>query len=174
LQQDLSEPIMRILSVVTLCLASLFLGGPAAADAPARAAANGVREAERQRTLALNGRDIELLRRLISGNYHHVETNGRLRTKTEFLQALARDEYRIRNYEVEDMDIELADNGSLAIVTGTYRASRLDPANAQPVRGRYVRVWTRHPDGWRNALHQGTEIRTAASHPAEPNTRQLQ
>jgi ketosteroid isomerase-like protein len=165
---------MLILPVVTLCLASLSLAGPAAADAPARAAANGVREAERQRTQALNGRDIELLRRLIGGNYHHVETNGRLRTKTEFLQALARDEYRIRNYEVEDMDIELADNGATAIVTGTYRASRQDPANTQPVRGRYVRIWTRQPDGWRNALHQGTEIKSAASRPAEPNARQLQ
>lgn len=165
---------MRILPVATLCLASLFLAASAAADAPARAAANGVREAERQRAQALNARDIELLRRLIGGNYHHVETNGRLRTKTEFLQALARDEYRIRNYEVEDMDIELADNGGLAIVTGTYRASRQDLASAQPVRGRYVRVWTRHPDGWRNALHQGTEIRTATTHPAEQNARQLQ
>jgi len=166
--------IMRILPVVSFFLAGLFWAGPAAADAPARAAANGVREAERQRTQALNGRDIELLRRLIGGNYHHVETNGRLRTKTEFLQALARDEYRIRNYEVENMDIEMADNGGMAIVTGTYRASRQDTANTQPVRGRYVRVWTREADGWRNALHQGTEIRTAAARPAEPNARQLQ
>ncbi len=165
---------MRILSVVTLCLAGLFLNGPAAADAPARAASNGVREAERQRTQALNGRDIELLRRLIGGNYHHVETNGRLRTKTEFLQALARDEYRIRNYEVEAMDIEIADDGAIAIVTGTYRAARPDLANAQPVRGRYVRIWTRHPEGWRNALHQGTEIKTAATHPDGNSARQLQ
>lgn len=161
-----------------LCLASLALppaaGAPATGDASARVASSGVREAERQRAQALNGRDIDVLRRLISGNYHHVETNGRLRTKTEFLQALARDDYRIRNYEVEDMNIELVDDGGVAIVTGTYRAARQDPASAQPLRGRYVRIWMRYPEGWRNALHQGTEIRTAASHPLEPNARALQ
>jgi len=165
---------MRFLPVMTLCLAGFFSSIPAVADTAGRLAANGVREAERQRTQALNGRDIDALRRLIGGNYHHVETNGRLRTKTEFLQALARDEYRIRNYELEDMDIELIDDGDVAIVTGTYRAARQDPGSTQPLRGRYVRVWMRHGEGWRNALHQGTEIRTAASHPVEQNARALQ
>lgn len=168
---------MRLLPVVTFCLTALCLqAAPAAAsDASGRGAtANaGVREAERQRTQALNGRDIDLLRRLISGNYRHVETNGRLRTKTEFLQALARDEYRIRNYEVEDMDVELLDNGDVAIVTGTYRAARPD-LGGQALRGRYVRVWTRHPEGWRMSLHQGTEIRPAATAVAGPDARVLQ
>lgn len=169
---------MRLFSVLRLCLASLALAAalPAwsAVDADMRAAASGVREAERQRALALNERDIALLRRLIGGNYQHVETNGRLRTKTEFLQALARGEYRIRDYEVENMDIELADGGELAIVTGTYRAARQDVAAGQPLRGRYVRVWTRHPDGWRMALHQGTEIRAGGSAPAAQDARALQ
>lgn len=166
---------MRPLSALSLSLASLFLtcaaANAAALDASARAVINSVREAERQRSQALNGRDIELLRRLIGGNYHHVETNGRLRSKTEFLQALARDEYRIRNYEVEEMDIDLVDDGEVAIVTGTYRASRPDLVDGQPLRGRYVRVWTRHPEGWRIALHQGTEIRTAAGRAAAPDPR---
>jgi ketosteroid isomerase-like protein len=166
---------MRLLPVVTLCFASLALPGPsAAADAAARAAANGVREAERQRTRALNGRDIALLRRLIGGNYQHVDSNGRLRTKTEFLQALARDEYRLRNYEIEDMEIDLAASGELAVVRGTYRASRLGPAGSQPLRGRCVRVWRRHPDGWRIALHQGTAIRSAAGQPAVRDARPAQ
>lgn len=161
---------MRPLPVLMLCLASLLAPLPAAAfDASAHTAILGVREAERQRALALNERDIELLRRLIGGNYRHVETNGRLRSKTEFLQALARDEYRIRHYALEDMEIEVVD-GDVAIVTGTYRAARYEPGGSQPLRGRYVRVWTRHPDGWRVALHQGTEIKPAA----QPATRALQ
>lgn len=164
---------MRLLRLAPLCLASLFWQpvSACAADAAARTAiVSGVREAERQRAQALNARDIELLRRLIGGNYRHVETNGRLRTKTEFLQALARDDYRIRKYELEDMDIEL--QGEVAIVTGTYRADRQELAGGQPLRGRYVRIWTRLPEGWRVALHQGTEIRTAGT--AGPDTRALQ
>lgn len=165
---------MRLLPVATLCLAHLFLSVPAMAAEGPRHAASGVREAERQRALALNGRDIERLRRLIGGNYHHVETNGRLRTKTEFLQALARDEYRIRQYEIEDMEIEVAASGELAIVTGTYRAARIALSAGQPARGRYVRVWTRHADGWRVARHQATEIRTASSQPDVRDARALQ
>lgn len=162
---------MRPLPAVLLCLASLLLPFHAAAsDAAARDARLGVREAERQRALALNERDIELLRRLMGGNYRHVETNGRLRSKTEFLQALARDEYRIRNYGLEDMEVEVV-NEDVAIVTGTWRAARLDLGTAQPLRGRYVRVWTRQPEGWRISLHQGTEIKTAAAQPAKSDTR---
>lgn len=165
---------MRPLFLVTLCLASLALSFPAAASDPsARSASLGVREAERQRALALNERDIELLRRLIGGNYRHVETNGRLRSKTEFLQALARDEYRIRHYALEDMEVEVVD-GDVAIVTGTWRAARPDSGAGQAQRGRYVRVWTRQPEGWRIALHQGTEIKTAAEQPGRPDPRALQ
>lgn len=165
---------MRLLPVVTLCFAHLFLSAPATASEEPRHAASGVREAERQRALALNGRDIEGLRRLIGGNYHHVETNGRLRTKAEFLQALARDEYRIRHYEIEDMEIEIAASGELAIVTGTYRAARRALSAGPPARGRYLRVWTRHADGWRVARHQATEIRTAASESTVRDARALQ
>ncbi|BDT58745.1 hypothetical protein MasN3_22390 [Massilia varians] len=165
---------MRPLPVVLLCLASLSAPlATAASDPLARAAAVGVREAERQRALALNERDIELLRRLMGGNYRHVETNGRLRSKTEFLQALARDEYRIRHYALEDMEVEVV-SGDVAIVTGTYRAARYELGSAQPLRGRYVRVWTRQPEGWRISLHQGTEIKTAAAQPAKSDNRATQ
>lgn len=157
-----------------LCLASLLLPlAASASDAAGRNPTLGVREAERQRALALNERDIELLRRLIGGNYRHVESNGRLRTKTEFLQALARDEYRIRNYALEDMEVEVV-AGDVAIVTGTYRAARIDLGAGQPLRGRYVRVWTRQPEGWRMSLHQGTEIKTASAQPANHDARALQ
>lgn len=131
-------------------------------------AMKGVRQAERLRAQALGERDIETLRRLISGDYYHVESNGRVRTKTEFLQALARNEFRIRGYGVDDMEIKMVDDGGTAIVTGSYRATMQDQPAAQPVRGRYVRVWTRHPDGWRNALHQSTEIRPASPPPPKP------
>jgi ketosteroid isomerase-like protein len=157
-----------------LCLAGLWQGafaaniaesaehaaqGAAFSSARSSALANAVREAEQLRAQALARRDIGVLRRLISGDYYHVESNGRVRTKTEFLQALERNEFRLRGYGVDDVEINVLDGGSTAIVTGAYRATMQSlPAN-QPARGRYVRVWTRHPDGWRNALHQSTEIR---------------
>ena len=158
---------MRSMLLPAICFATLsttMITAQAGADAPPRlvAATAGVREAERQRAQALGQRDIDLLRRLISGDYYHVESNGRVRSKTEFLQALARNEFRIPHYGPDDMEINLLDKGSTAIVTGTYRAGVQEPAAGHPVRGRYVRIWTRHPEGWRNSLHQSTQIRPAA------------
>lgn len=174
---------MRTTIALALCLAAVPLSSSATqaapepavrgAAAPSQAPAAGVREAERLRAQALAQRDIETLRRLISGDYYHVESNGRVRTKTEFLQALARDEYRIRGYGVDEMEIRVVDDGGTAIVTGTYRATSVEPP-ATPLRGRYVRIWTRHPDGWRNALHQGTQLHTVASRPSEAPARALQ
>lgn len=174
---------MRTTIALALCLAAMPLSSSATqaapepavrgAAAPSQAPAAGVREAERLRAQALAQRDIETLRRLISGDYYHVESNGRVRTKTEFLQALARDEYRIRGYGVDEMEIRVVDDGGTAIVTGTYRATSVEPP-ATPLRGRYVRIWTRHPDGWRNALHQGTQLHTVASRPSEAPARALQ
>lgn len=174
---------MRTTIALALCLAAVPLSSSATqaapepavrgATAPSQVPAAGVREAERLRAQALAQRDIETLRRLISGDYYHVESNGRVRTKTEFLQALARDEYRIRGYGVDEMEIRVVDDGGTAIVTGTYRATSVEPP-ATPLRGRYVRIWTRHPDGWRNALHQGTQLHTVASRPSDAPARALQ
>ena len=175
---------MRATTILALCLGCLAppaLGSQAALEPAARSqggaaqgqAAAGVREAERLRAQALIQRDIDTLRRLISGDYYHVESNGRVRTKTEFLQALARDEYRIRNYGVEEMEIRLVDDGGTAIVTGTYRSVPMDQP-ATTLRGRYVRIWTRYPEGWRVALHQGTQIRPVGTNAPEARTQTMQ
>lgn len=160
---------MRPLLPLMLCLASLWQpafadvvegGAESAALSLARGKqAAAVREAEQMRAQALARRDIGVLRRLISGDYYHVESNGRVRTKTEFLQALERNEFRILGYGMDDVEIKLVDGGSTAIVTGAYRATFEGLPASQATRGRYVRIWTRHPDGWRNALHQSTGIR---------------
>ncbi|NNG23312.1 nuclear transport factor 2 family protein [Telluria aromaticivorans] len=157
----------RLLLLPAVCCAFLpvpVMAAEAGADEPVRtvSATAGVREAERLRAVALGQRDIDVLRRLISGDYYHVESNGRVRSKTEFLQALARNEFRLRDYGVDDMEINMVDQGGTAIVTGTYRVTVEERQAAQPKRGRYVRIWTRHPEGWRNALHQSTEIRPVA------------
>ena len=175
---------MRATIFLALCLASLAptaRASQAALEPAARAqsgasqtqAAAGVREAERQRAQALVQRDIDALRRLISGDYYHVESNGRVRTKTEFLQALARDEYRIRNYGVEEMEIRLVDDAGTAIVPGTYRSVPIGQPGTT-LRGRYVRIWTRYPEGWRVALHQGTQIRPVGTNAPEARTQAMQ
>jgi hypothetical protein len=118
------------------------------------------RFAEQRRAQAVANRDATSLRKLISGDYYHVESGGRARTKIEFLQLLSRDQFAFRSYEIDDMEIRLLDNGRAAPVTRRFRA---EMQGANRLRGRYVRSWVLGPDGWRNTMQQSTEIRPLAS-----------
>lgn len=168
--------IMRILPVIILVLcAAGSRPVPASPSAlPGQAAPCGlattkmslannitaIRAAEVQRAQAVSQRDVDALRQLISGEYYHVETNGRTRSKTEFLQMLARDEYEFRSYDTEDVRIKLLEDGRSAVVTGRLHVQMQGTNRPREWRGRYVRVWVRDGDSWRNTLHQSTEIRS--------------
>ncbi|OON63388.1 hypothetical protein B0920_08390 [Massilia sp. KIM] len=174
---------MRLLPVLLLAALSSCLPAPAHADAAgggvgasvASREVSAIRDAEHKRAMAVAGRDVEALRNLIGGEYYHVESNGRVRTKTEFLQALARDEFRLSNYGVDEMEITLVGGGRAAVVTGRFHAHMQTLHMVRQFRGRYVRIWTLHPEGWRNTLHQSTEIRPATTVPAgEPRNLPLQ
>lgn len=140
------------------------VSSPAAATAMARTLVQ-VRDAERRRADAVANRDVDAMRRLIGGEYYHVESNGRVRAKTEFLQMLLRNEFEFQSYETDDVDITLLGTGRDAVVTGRFVAQAQSPHRPREFRGRFVRLWTLEGDTWRNALHQSTEIKTVAPAP---------
>lgn len=154
-------------SMLCALLLGLALPSHAAAPPPASAAVAdaatrdlaGVRVAERRRAQAIASRDVATLRSLVSGDYYHVETNGRVRTKSELLQLLERDAYEFRSYDVSDIEIRLLDGGRAALVTGRLNADLQQPNRSGEFRGRFVRMWQWSPEGWRNTMHQSTEIR---------------
>ena len=123
--------------------------------------AAGLRSAERRRADAVASQDVDALRTLIANDYYHVETNGRVRTRSEFLQLVARDEFEFRSYSVVSTEILMFDSGRTAIVRGRFQADRQPNARVREFRGLYVRVWQLGPDGWRNTMMQSTEIRPA-------------
>ena len=115
---------------------------------------------ERQRAQAIVRRDVAALRNLMDRDYHHIDSRGRVRSKTELLTALERNAFRFRVYEVEAAEVQLLEGGGTALVTGTFRSLQAG-ASAQPFRGRFAHLWVRQPDGWKNRFHQSTEIRPA-------------
>lgn len=115
---------------------------------------------EQQRVGAILRRDVATLRTLMDRSYYHVVSSGRVRSKTDLLTALDRNEFRFLSYESESTDIHVLPGGDSAIVTGTFHLAQDLPAS-KPFRGRYMRVWVRQPDGWKNTFHQSTEIRPA-------------
>lgn len=154
-----------ITSMLLACLAAGQLSFlPMALAQPERAAAADAEPVlaalERQRVQAILRRDIATLRQLMDRQYYHVESRGRIRSKTELLTAFERDELRFRVYDIESSEIQVLQGGGAALVTGTFRTVQAG-ASARPFRARYVRLWVRQPDGWKNTFHQTTEIRPA-------------
>ncbi len=159
-------PLIRI----ALCLAIQLLPGAAHAalqnDRPALSSntpahVQSVLQAlERQRSNAILQRDIPTLRNLMDRQYSHIESRGRARSKTELLTALDRGDIRFRVYENETAEVQLLEGGGAAMVTGIFRSVLAQP-DARLFRGRFVRIWVRQQDGWKNTYHQATEIRPA-------------
>ena len=150
---------MKSLIGVALCMAMLV--PTAAADTPAQTRGE-LKSLERQRAAAILQRDIPALRALMDRRYAHIESRGRARSKTELLTALERGDIRFKVYENESTDVQLLDDGDAALVTGIFRSAAAE-GSAKTFRGRYVRVWVRQADGWKNTYHQATEIRPAQS-----------
>lgn len=115
---------------------------------------------ERQRAKAILQNDIAALRYLMDREYYHVDSRGRVRSKTELLIALERKDFRFRLYEIDSTEVHMLEGGNAALVTGTYRALMAGDA-AKPPRFRYAHLWIRQPDGWKNSFHQSTAIRPA-------------
>lgn len=134
-----------------------FQGRPAGADRDLPALLAGL---ERQRANAIVRRDIATLRRLMDRQYYHVDSRGRVRSKTELLTALEDKRFRFRVYEIEALEVQVLDGGGTALVTGTFRSLQAG-ASAKPFRGRFAHLWVRQPDGWKSSFHQSTAIRAA-------------
>ncbi|NNG22117.1 nuclear transport factor 2 family protein [Telluria aromaticivorans] len=158
----------RLFSIAVLLAAQFLTSAACAAGAQSHrlttAAESEIQSAllalERQRAGAILRRDTAVLRALMDRQYYHVESRGRVRSKTDLLTAIERDDIHFRVYETESTEIQVLDGGVTAIVTGIFR-SQLAAAGSKLFRGRYVRVWVRQPDGWKNTSHQTTEIRPA-------------
>ena len=157
-----------------LFLSLAFAAGAASAHVPLRGAMPGsavtnapspalvaLRDAERRLAEAVATRDVDTVRDLIATDYYHVETNGRVRTRSEFMQLLARDDYEFRSYATVSMEIQWLDKGRAAVVRGRMQADLQPGGGPREFRGRYVRVWQLQTDGWRNTMMQSTEIRPA-------------
>ena len=112
---------------------------------------------EAERAEALVQADIGKLQAITADDYVHVEANGRLRDKAGFLNAMRADGLRFSSYDLADNLIRVF--GETAVVTGVFTNEMVRPDGEHVGRtGRHCRVYVRQADGWRNVLHQATEV----------------
>jgi hypothetical protein len=124
-------------------------------------AMQALRDAEMLREDAMARGDVELLKNLFSDYYYHVESNGRVRSKTQLLMAVQRGELKFLSYKVDEVEIRL--NGFVAVAVGRFTVTREVGPDKIQYTGRFMRVWERHGNRWRNTMHQSTEVKPAVS-----------
>ncbi|MFN3790296.1 nuclear transport factor 2 family protein [Massilia sp.] len=165
------KPPTRLLALALLPALPVLLAAPPAVHAAGfqsqRAIAAGevdlpamLAGLERQRATAIQQRDIATLLHLMDRDYLHVDSRGRVRSKTELLTALERKDFHFRLYRIESVETQVLEGGGAALVTGVFRAQEAS-AHARPLRFRFAHLWIRQPDGWKNSFHQSTAIRRA-------------
>jgi len=112
---------------------------------------------EAARVQALLNADIAALDQITAQDYVHVESNGRHRSKTDFLDGLARSEYRFESFVIDENRVRIF--GSVAIVTGCYHNQIRTRDGLHPIKyARHIRVYVKEHGHWRNVAHQATQI----------------
>jgi ketosteroid isomerase-like protein len=172
--RNLPTGTMRIKQVLTIA-AGGFLGGTAAAVAllgipvknlfssllcsriPYGPEIDQVLAVEAKRVRALLNADIAALDQITAQDYVHVESNGRRRSRSEFLDGLARSEYRFESFVIDENHVRIV--GPVAIVTGCYHNEIRTREGLQPAKyARHIRVYVKDGGRWRNIAHQATQV----------------
>lgn len=119
---------------------------------------------EARRAAAIVAADVATLDAITDEDYVHVEANGAVRTKREFLSVLAGGERHFTRYDLNDNRIRVF-FGAVAVVTGSFENAATGRDGGLTIRkARHTRVYVRRPGGWRNVSHHATAFPT----PAEP------
>jgi hypothetical protein len=112
---------------------------------------------EQRRIDALLTADIHALDEIIDEQCTHIESNGTSRTKTAFLEDVAKREFSFDLFEIEENHIRIFDD--TAVVAGTYRNIVRVRGTPTPMKhARYLRVYVNRSGSWKLVAHQATEI----------------
>jgi hypothetical protein len=113
--------------------------------------------ADARRIDALVAADLATLDELTAEDYTHVETNGGLRDKAQFLALLGQPGLRFVSWTIDENHVRIF--GDVALVSGRYRNVVQTAAGVQPEKhARHLRVWVRRDGAWRNVAHQATRL----------------
>lgn len=114
------------------------------------------------RARALVEVDIDTLDRVTEEAYVHVESSGKRRTKTEFIDGLRKGISRFERFIIDENVATIY--GDTAVLTGRYHTDIRTAEGLQPTKhARHMRVYARRGEGWINVAHQATAIVAPAS-----------
>jgi ketosteroid isomerase-like protein len=118
-----------------------------------------------ERCRALLAKDVATLERITADDYTHVETNGGIRSKAQFLSLMGNPDLVFTSWVIEENHVRVY--GATAVVTGRYHNTVRTAAGEQPPKhARHIRVYRRSADGsWQNVAHQATRLEPVPPRP---------
>lgn len=115
-------------------------------------------QAEAARAKALVDVDVAGLRDMTAEDYTHVESNGKYRTRDQFLKGLEDADYRFKTFVLDRIQVRV--EGKVAIATGDYHNDIMTHSGLMPTKyARFIRVWMFQGKRWVNVAHQATEFK---------------
>jgi ketosteroid isomerase-like protein len=138
---------------------------PETRDADRSQAEREVRELEDQFSRAVVRGDRSFYDRVLADDFTHTSHSGLFKTRAQWLaESRSGDQARAQpgatHYDALDVDdLAVRVYGETAVVTGRTTPKGRN-AKGQPMAGQYrfLRVWVKHPGGWRAVAFQGTRI----------------
>ena len=115
-----------------------------------------VRAAEQQLASAHASHDLRRIATLLHDDYLILQSNGTVETKADVLASYADDDRHWDLAEVTDLSVVV--HGMVAQVIGVWHATGSNDGVAFDYRARFLSVWLKEDDEWRNIAYSSAEL----------------
>ncbi len=112
--------------------------------------------AEQQLASAHATHDLRRIATLLHDDYRILQPNGTVETKADVLASFANDDRYWALAEVGDLTVAL--HGTVAQVVGIWRATGSNDGIEFDYRARFLSVWLKEGDEWRNIAYSSAEL----------------
>ncbi len=112
--------------------------------------------AEQQLASAHATHDLRRIATLLHDDYRILQPNGTVETKADVLASFANDDRYWALAEVSDLTVAL--HSTVAQVVGIWRATGSNDGIEFDYRARFLSVWLKEGDEWRNIAYSSAEL----------------
>jgi ketosteroid isomerase-like protein len=119
-----------------------------------------VRAAEAARLKAFLDHDVAAMSALLADEMIHVTSDGRTRTKAQFMDDFVSRPTAFSQFATDDMEVIVV--GDVAAARGRYHNLVAQRTYGTPLKyARFLRVWVKRNGAWQLLSHQATEVAQA-------------
>lgn len=111
--------------------------------------------ADEARYQALYAQDVDLLASMLCDDYLHTHANGKIDTKSAFLESIKASRYRFIRADRQDQQVRIVE--PFAFLTGLTSTTIEVGAEIKTLNNAFVTAWLRQEGGWRLFHWQATK-----------------